>query len=65
MKNTATRTAGHPGEEYDLWMYDTDGNNTAIEGECKFVWVEIAYVLPKGADKTTSNSDITFQLTSV
>ncbi len=63
--STATRTAGHPGAEYNLWMYDSEGNNTATEGECNFVWVEIAYVIPDNVGEVSVDSTITFQFSSV
>ncbi len=64
--STATRTAGHTDAEHNLWMYDTEGNNTATEGECNFVWVEIAYVIPEDVDDISEYSaEITFQLSSV
>ncbi|MFO8109321.1 MAG: hypothetical protein R6U17_02190 [Thermoplasmata archaeon] len=67
--NTATRTAGHIGAEYNLWMYDQLGENVAVQEQSNFVWVEIAYIFPSedemGGGELNVSASLTFHLTSV
>lgn len=63
--STAKRIAGYPTTEYNLWMYDPEGNNVAGQETSNFVWVEIAYVIPEDVEETCIASTITFQLSSV
>lgn len=60
----ATRTSGYPTAEYNMWMYDPEGNNIADQQQSNFVWVEIAYEIPDGVDPVSVDSTINFQLSS-
>lgn len=62
--STATRKAGYPTAEYNMWMYDPLGDNVAEDGTSNFVWVEVAYVIPEGVDEVSVDSTITFHLSS-
>jgi len=64
-QTTATRTAGYPTAEYNLWMYDEEANNIAEKENSNFVWVEIAYVMEELPEESIDvHSTITFQFSS-
>ncbi len=59
----ANRTAGYPGADYNVWMYDEEAENVAEQGSSNFVWVEIGLEIEDVGDEEDS-LELTFNFSS-